>query len=82
MTDNCLKAEITDFGMKSYSPQSLGTWHLSFQHVTDSYTHGLMANALVIVLAITWVPLLINRNHRCIKFNIQFQTKEYSKSTL
>lgn len=43
---------------KTNSPQGFWTGHLPIQHVTYSHAHGLMADALVVVLAVPRVSLL------------------------
>lgn len=44
--------------MRPVSPQCLWTGDLALQHVAHGHSHGLVADALVVVLAVPWVALL------------------------
>lgn len=44
--------------MRPVSPQRLWTGDLALQHVAHGHSHGLVADALVVVLAVPWVALL------------------------
>ena len=42
----------------AHSPQSLWAGHLALEHVADGHPHGLVADALIVVLTVARVPLL------------------------
>lgn len=50
--------------MRPVSPQRLRTGDFALQHVAHGHSHGLVADALVVVLAVPWVALLRKRKKK------------------
>lgn len=50
--------------VRPVSPQRLRTGDFALQHVAHGHPHGLVADALVVVLAVPWVALLQKKKKR------------------
>lgn len=63
------------------SPQSFRTGDFPLQHVTHSHPHGFMADALVVVLTVSWVALLKHTHSRA-SSNLECDLDQYIKISI